>query len=54
MTRHTTLILLAMLMITLGLALISLAAPIISWIVIFAIAAVLLLVSLTQRRTLSN
>ena len=50
MNRHTLLIFLAMLMIIAGLAMISLAAPIFSWIITFTIAGVLLLASLFQQR----
>jgi len=54
MTRHTILIFLAMLMIILGLTMISLAAPVISWTIVFMIAVVLLLASLFQQRRLNQ
>jgi hypothetical protein len=43
-----------MLMIVLGLMLISLAAPVVSWIIVFALAAVFLLASHMQRRRLNQ
>lgn len=54
MTRHTVLIFLAILMILSGLIMVSLAAPIVSWSIAFALAAVFLLVSVWQQRRLNQ
>ena len=49
MALHTTLIFLALVMMILGLILISMAAPIVNWMIVLGFAAVFLLGSRWQR-----